>query len=57
MDAVGDGTPWRTGELVVVPAASVARVSEGTSLKAAATLPMNGLTVRLALDRLALEKA
>ena len=41
-------------ELVVVPAASVARVPEGTSLEAAATLPMNGLTVRLALDRLAL---
>jgi len=41
-------------ELVVVPAASVARVPEGASLEAAATLPMNGLTVRLALDRLAL---
>ncbi len=50
-------TPRRPGggaqaELVVVPAASVARVPEGTSLEAAATLPMNGLTVRLALDRL-----
>jgi NADPH:quinone reductase-like Zn-dependent oxidoreductase len=42
-------------ELVVVPAASVARVPEGTTLEAAATLPMNGLTVRLALDRLALK--
>jgi NADPH:quinone reductase len=42
-------------ELVVVPAASVARVPEGTSLEAAATLPMNGLTVRLALDRLGLK--
>src|SRR5215467_2602903 len=41
-------------ELVVVPSASVARVPEGTSFEAAATLPMNGLTVRLALDRLAL---
>src|SRR5215467_4876409 len=41
-------------EQVVVPMASVARVPEGTSLEAAATLPMNGLTVRLALDRLAL---
>src|SRR5499426_3805056 len=41
-------------QLVVVPAASIARVPEGTSLEAAATLPMNGLTVRLALDRLAL---
>src|SRR5262249_43946337 len=29
-------------ELVVVPAASVARVPDGTSLEAAATLPMNG---------------
>jgi NADPH:quinone reductase len=72
VDAVGEGTSWRTGdrvmaivnprrpgggaqaELVVVPSASVARVPEGTSLEAAATLPMNGLTVRLALDRLAL---
>ena len=42
-------------ELVVVPAASVARVPENASLEAAATLPMNGLTVRLALDRLALK--
>ena len=42
-------------EVVVVPAASVARVPEGASLEAAATLPMNGLTVRLALDRLALK--
>jgi NADPH:quinone reductase len=41
-------------ELVVVPATSVARVPEGTGLEAAATLPMNGLTVRLALDKLAL---
>ena len=42
-------------ELVVVPAASVSRVPEGTSFEAAATLPMNGLTVRLALDKLALK--
>ena len=42
-------------ELVVVPASSVARVPAGASLEAAATLPMNGLTVRLALDKLALE--
>lgn len=42
-------------EYVVVPADSVARVPEGiTSLVAAATLPMNGLTVRRALDVLAL---
>ena len=50
-------TPRRPGggaqaELVVVPSASVARVPAGTSLEAAAAaLPMNGLTVRLALDR------
>ncbi len=43
-------------ELVVVPGASVARVPEGVSLEAAATLPMNGLTVRLALDQLALAR-
>src|SRR5262249_41880195 len=73
VDAVGDGTSWRTGdrvmaivnprragggaqaELVVVPAASVARVPEGSSFEEAATLPMNGLTVRLALDKLALK--
>jgi len=42
-------------ETVVVPGASLARVPEGTSLEAAATLPMNGLTVRLALDLLALK--
>ena len=42
-------------ELVVVPAASVARVPKGSTLEEAATLPMNGLTVRLALDRLALK--
>src|SRR5256712_11841620 len=42
-------------ELVVVPAASVARVPKGPGREAAATLPMNGLRVRLALDRLALK--
>jgi NADPH:quinone reductase len=41
-------------ELVVVPGDSVARVPAGTSLTAAATLPMNGLTARLALDLLGL---
>ncbi len=41
-------------ELVVVPADSAAPVPEGVSLTAAATLPMNGLTVRLALDLLGL---
>ncbi len=41
-------------ERVVVPADSVARAPAGLSLLAAATLPMNGLTVRRALDLLAL---
>lgn len=52
--------PYLTGrgaqaEYVVVPAASVARIPDGVSLAAAATLPMNGLTARLALDKLALQ--
>jgi NADPH2:quinone reductase len=42
-------------ESVVVPAASVAPLPEGASFEEAATLPMNGLTVRLALDQLALK--
>jgi NADPH2:quinone reductase len=42
-------------ELVVVPADSVVAVPEPISLIAAATLPMNGLTARLALDLLGLE--
>src|ERR1700730_10780088 len=41
-------------ELVVVPARSVAAVPDGATLEQAATLPMNGLTVRRALDMLAL---
>lgn len=40
---------------VVLPAASVVRIPAGQSLEAAATLPMNGLTARCALDELALE--
>lgn len=42
-------------ELIVVPAKSMARVPAGTSYAAASTLPMNGLTARLALDTLALK--
>lgn len=41
-------------EQIVVPADSVARVPAGASDAAAATLPMNGLTARLALDLLGL---
>jgi NADPH2:quinone reductase len=53
--------PMRTGrgaqaEQVVVPAESVTRVpAPEISLEAAATLPMNGLTARRALDLLALQ--
>ena len=39
---------------VVVPVESVVRIPSGASLVEAATLPMNGLTARLALDLLAL---
>ncbi|MGE0687276.1 MAG: zinc-binding alcohol dehydrogenase family protein, partial [Dehalococcoidia bacterium] len=42
-------------ESVVVPSASVAPLPEGASFEEAATIPMNGLTVRLALDLLALK--
>ena len=42
-------------EYVVVPAESVARNPNGASLVEASTLPMNGLTARLALDLLALQ--
>jgi NADPH:quinone reductase-like Zn-dependent oxidoreductase len=42
-------------EHVVVPAMSVAKAPARASFEQAATLPMNGLTVRLALDMLALE--
>lgn len=41
-------------ELVVVDGESAARAPANIAPAAAATLPMNGLTVRLALDRLAL---
>jgi NADPH:quinone reductase-like Zn-dependent oxidoreductase len=42
-------------EKVVVPSASVARMPEGASFEEAATLPMNGLTVRRAFDLLGLK--
>jgi NADPH:quinone reductase len=52
--------PQRTGrgaqsEFVVVPATSVAKIPSNASLIEAATIPMNGLTVRRALDLLALD--
>jgi NADPH:quinone reductase-like Zn-dependent oxidoreductase len=42
-------------EYVVVPAGSVARIPAGSTFEEAATLPMNGLTARLALDAMALQ--
>ncbi len=42
-------------EDLVLPIGSVARVPAGSSAVEAATLPMNGLTARLALDRMALQ--
>ena len=42
-------------ELIVVPVESVARMPSGASYAEASTLPMNGLTARLALDLLALK--
>jgi NADPH:quinone reductase-like Zn-dependent oxidoreductase len=52
--------PQRTGrgaqsEFCVVPADSVARIPSTASLQEAATIPMNGLTVRRALDLLELQ--
>ena len=41
-------------EQVVVPASSVARLPAGASFEQGSTLPMNGLTARLALDVLGL---
>ncbi|MEY2446506.1 MAG: NADPH:quinone reductase [Ilumatobacteraceae bacterium] len=49
------GSHGAYSEMVVVPIESVARVPAGSSLVEAATLPMNGLTARLALDLLALQ--
>ncbi|RJQ79915.1 NADP-dependent oxidoreductase [Pseudonocardiaceae bacterium YIM PH 21723] len=70
IDQVGDGVGWTLGaevmgvvvpprgayaEYQVVPANAVVRIPAGTSLAQAATLPMNGLTARIALDLLALQ--
>jgi NADPH2:quinone reductase len=49
------GSHGAYSERVVVPAESVARVPAGATDAEAATLPMNGLTARLALDVLGLE--
>jgi NADPH:quinone reductase len=52
-------SPWEPGggaqaEYRVVDTDQLARVPDGISLEAVATLPMNGMTVRAALDMLAL---
>ena len=51
---VPSGSHGAYSEQLVVPAESVARVPAGASDVQAATLPMNGLTARLALDLLGL---
>jgi NADPH:quinone reductase len=53
-------SPWVPGggaqaEFVVVDSDALTRIPEAISLQAAATLPMNALTVRAALDQLALQ--
>jgi len=48
------GTHGADAEKVVVPADSVAKIPAGAGFAAASTLPMNGLTARLALDSLGL---
>jgi NADPH2:quinone reductase len=49
------GSRGAYGEFIVVPAGSVAAAPAGSSHAEASTLPMNGLTARLALDMLGLE--
>ncbi|MEV6671732.1 NADP-dependent oxidoreductase [Streptomyces sp. NPDC051162] len=51
---VPDGAHGAYAERIVVPAESVVRIPAGTTDAEAASLPMNGLTVRLALDVLGL---
>ena len=48
------GSHGAYSEKIVLPAASVARAPAGSTHAEASTLPMNGLTTRLALDLLAL---
>lgn len=52
---VPKGSHGAYSERIVVPAGSVARVPAGASDVEASTLPMNGLTARLALDLLDLK--
>jgi NADPH2:quinone reductase len=52
---VPEGSHGAYSEQIVVPVESVARAPSGASDVEAATLPLNGLTARMALDVLALE--
>ncbi len=52
---VPSGSHGAYSELIVVPVESVARVPAGSSDAEASTLPMNGLTARMALDELNLQ--
>jgi NADPH:quinone reductase-like Zn-dependent oxidoreductase len=52
---VPNGSHGAYSELLVVPAESVTRVPAGSSDAEASTLPMNGLTARMALDALDLQ--
>lgn len=52
---VPQGSYGAYSEQVVVPVESVAPIPAGTTFAEAATLPMNGLTARLALDELSLQ--
>ncbi|MDX2549087.1 NADP-dependent oxidoreductase [Streptomyces sp. WI04-05B] len=52
---LADGSRGAYAEQVVVPAESVVRAPHGASDAQASSLPMNGLTARLALDTLGLE--
>ncbi|AIY48000.1 NADP-dependent oxidoreductase [Mycolicibacterium fortuitum] len=52
---IPQGSYGAYSEQIVVPVESVAPIPAGTTLAEAATLPMNGLTARLALDELALK--
>ncbi len=49
------GSHGAYSEYIVVPSESVVRTPAGATLVEASTLPMNGLTARQALDRLALQ--
>lgn len=49
---VPDGTHGAYAQRVVVSVDSIARIPKGATFAEASTLPMNGLTARLALDRL-----